>query len=236
MTDIENLYLNIGGRFITPFSEIKTRLQDIKAFVFDWDGVFNNGQKISGTGSGFSEVDSMGTNLLRFAYFLKNGKMPATALLSGEKNETAFYFSEREGFNYCYYKVPHKLEALHHFCQSENLKPSEVAYFYDDVLDIPLAEVCGLRIMINQKVNPLFLSYCERHHLIDYLTSVSGGEFAVREATELLIAMLTHYDEVLEGRKNNTATYQQYIQQRKKTTPLLFTLSELAIKELDPRK
>src|SRR6478609_5750430 len=100
MTDIENLYNFLGGRFITPISEIQSKMESIRAFVFDWDGVFNGGQKQSTGGSSFSEVDSMGTNLLRFSYFFRNGTMPVTAILSGEKNETAFYFSEREGFNY----------------------------------------------------------------------------------------------------------------------------------------
>ena len=235
MTDIENLYLNIGGRFISPFSVMKERLQNIRAFVFDWDGVFNNGYKISSTGSGFSEVDSMGTNLLRFSHYMKHGAMPATALLSGEKNDTALYFSEREGFKHCYYKVPHKFEALKHFCEVENLKPENVAYFFDDVLDVPLAEVCGLRILVDQKVNPLFIGYCERNHLADYITSVSGGHHAVRESTELLIAMNGNYDEVINGRKNNSEVYQKYIQLRRQCKPGLLSLIDNKIQIQDPR-
>src|SRR4051812_17673617 len=108
MTEIENLFSVLGGRFITPITEMQNKLERIKAFVFDWDGVFNNGQKTSTGGSAFSEVDSMGTNLLRFSWFLKNGSLPYAAVLSGEKNETAFYFSEREGFHASFFKVPHK--------------------------------------------------------------------------------------------------------------------------------
>src|SRR5436190_21640969 len=151
MTEIEQLYNFLGGRFITPASEIQKKLEDIRAFVFDWDGVFNNGQKLSSVGSGFSEVDSMGTNLLRFSYFLRNKAMPVTAVISGEKNDTAFYFSEREGFNYSFYKVPHKIAALDILCAEEKISPRQVAYFFDDVLDIPIAELCGVRIMVNQR-------------------------------------------------------------------------------------
>ena len=57
-------------------------------FVLDWDGVFNSGEKTSTTGSSFSEVDSMGLNLLRYAYYLVHGKMPVTLVISGEKNES----------------------------------------------------------------------------------------------------------------------------------------------------
>ena len=236
MTEIENLYNVLGGRFITPGAEIQRKLDNIKAFVFDWDGVFNNGYKTATTGSGFSEVDSMGTNLLRFSHFLKNKNMPATAILSGEKNDTAFYFSEREGFSYSFFKVPHKMEALTFLCKKEGIGPENIAYFFDDVLDIPLAEVCGIRILVNQKINPLFLSYCKKNNLVDYLTSVQGGQFAVREATELLIGLNGNYEEVINGRKNNSPEYQSYITLRRKMKPDYYSLTEQKIEKVDPKK
>jgi 3-deoxy-D-manno-octulosonate 8-phosphate phosphatase (KDO 8-P phosphatase) len=229
MTEIENLYSVLGGRFISPASDITNRLQQIKAFVFDWDGVFNNGEKTSVAGSTFSEVDSMGINLLRYSYFLKNGELPVTSILSGEKNETAFHFSERECFTYSFYKIPHKIEALNFLCKSENLKPEQVAYFFDDVLDIPIAEKCGLRMQVNQRVNPLFVKYCIKNKLVDYLTASPGGQFAIREACELLIGLNNNYDEVINGRKNNADSYKDYIAGRRKVKPKCFTLTEKGI-------
>jgi 3-deoxy-D-manno-octulosonate 8-phosphate phosphatase (KDO 8-P phosphatase) len=226
MTELENLYNVIGGRFITPAAEITSKLQNIRFFLFDWDGVFNNGQKTSSGGSCFSEIDSMGLNLLRFAWYLKNKTLPLTGVLSGERNETAFYFSERECLHYSFYKVPHKLEALKIICEKEKIKPEEVAYFFDDVLDVPVAEVCGLRIMVNQKANPLFTNYCKKNHLVDYLTASPGGQFAVREATELLIGLNGNFDEVISGRKNNSPDYQSYIQKRRMVQPEFFCLNE----------
>lgn len=226
MTELENLYGVLGGRFVTPAIEIKNKLQKIKAFVFDWDGVFNNGEKHSGGGSNFSEVDSMGQNLLRFSYYLKNRSLPVTAILSGEKNDPAFYFSERECLNYSLFKIPHKLAALEFLCEKEKLEPSEVAYFFDDVLDIPIAEKCGLRLMVNQKANPLFVNYCIKNGLVDYLSASAGGSFAVRETTELLIGLNGNFDEVMTGRKNNSAEYQAYIQKRRKVKPDFYTLAD----------
>jgi 3-deoxy-D-manno-octulosonate 8-phosphate phosphatase (KDO 8-P phosphatase) len=231
MTELENLYGVLGGRFISPASDIKNKLQDVKAFVFDWDGVFNNGQKTMGGGSCFSEVDSMGLNLLRFSYFLKNNTLPITGVLSGEKNDTAFYFCERECLHYSLFKIPHKLEALKFLCEKEKLIPGQIAYFFDDVLDIPVAEVCGLRIMVNQKANPLFINYCKKNNLVDYLTASQGGSFAVREATELLIGLNENFDEVITGRKNNSEAYQNYIQSRRKVKAEFFTLVENKIEQ-----
>jgi 3-deoxy-D-manno-octulosonate 8-phosphate phosphatase (KDO 8-P phosphatase) len=234
MTELESIFNVLGGRFITPSQEIQERLQNIKAFVFDWDGVFNNGQKNNAGGSCFSEVDSMGTNLLRFSHYLKNDALPLTAVISGERNETAFYFSQRECFHYSFYKVPHKLEALKLLCEKEKLEPNQIAYFFDDVLDVPIAEICGVRIMINHKANPLFINYCKKNKLVDYLTSGSGGQFAVREACELLMGLRGNFEEVITGRKNNSAQYEAYIKKRRASQPVFYTWSAEKIVKLDP--
>ena len=69
--------------------------------------------------------------------------------ISGEKNPSAFYFCERENFNYSFFKVANKINALNFICEKENIKHAEVAYFFDDVLDLSMAEVCGVRILIS---------------------------------------------------------------------------------------
>ncbi len=227
MNKLFDTYIQLGGTFVTPIHQISTRLKTIKAFIFDWDGVFNDGRKNSKGGSDFSEVDSMGTNLLRYSYFLNNNShLPLTAIISGERNETAFFFCDRECFNYSFYKIGNKIEALNFICENENIQPNEVAYFFDDVLDLPIAESCGLRIMINQKANPLFTHYCITNKLADYITAYSGGNFAIREATELLIALYGNYNEVIASRKNYSNSYKTYITKRKLIKPDFFTLKE----------
>lgn len=233
MTELENLYGVLGGKFISSAADITAKLKNIKAFVFDWDGVFNNGQKNKNGGSIFSEVDSMGINLLRFSHFLIHGQLPVTAVISGEKNDTAFYFCERECFHYSMFKVPHKLLAIENLCKQENIQASEIAYFFDDVLDIPIAEKCGIRIQVNQKANPLFVNYCKKHHLVDYLTASSGGEFALRESSELLIGLNENFDQVIDMRVKNSIEYQNYIQLRRTTQPKFYTLTETGIQQVE---
>ncbi len=231
--EIEKLYSQLGGKFITPINEIKNKLQGIKAIIFDWDGVFNNGQKNANGSSNFSEVDSMGTNLLRYSHFLKNKQLPLTAVISGEKNETAFYFCKREYFNYSFFKVANKINALNFICEKENLKPSEVAYFFDDVLDLSMAEVCSVRILVNQKSNPLFAEYCIKNNLVDYLTASNGGNFAVREATELLIALNDNYEKVFTDRKNSVDDYKEYIKSRNLAKTFYYTVAENKIEKVE---
>jgi len=216
MTELENLYMGLGGRFITPAVDIQKKLAGIKAFVFDWDGVFNNGQKTSTSGSAFSEVDSMGTNLLRYSHFLRHRTLPLVSVISGEKNDTALYFSKRESFHHSFYRVANKLKALEFLCEKEKLVPQQIAYFFDDVLDLSIAEVCGLRLMVNQKANPLFANYCIKNKLVDYLSASPGGQFAVREMSELLVGLNENYDTAIADRKNYSANYATYIEQKRR--------------------
>jgi 3-deoxy-D-manno-octulosonate 8-phosphate phosphatase (KDO 8-P phosphatase) len=231
MQDIEAAYIQLGGQFVTPLHEIKEKLKGVKAFMFDWDGVFNNGSKSATGGSTFSEVDSMGTNLLRYSYYMNQKSLPLTAVISGEHNETAFYFSKRECFHYNFYKAAtNKIDALNFICEKENITPKQVAYFFDDVLDLAMAEVCGLRVLVNQNANPIFIDHCVRHKYADYITANNGNNFAVRESTELLISLNGNYDQVVTGRKSTSEDYKEYLGHRRSVKTAFYTFENSLVK------
>lgn len=232
MSHITQLFTELGGCFITPEAEIIERLKNIKAFVFDWDGVFTNGGKDHLLQSSFNEVDSMGTNLLRYSHFLNHNSIPITAIISGEKNNAAFTFVDRERFHVSYSKFANKLDAVKHLCNTYNIKQNEICYTFDDVLDLSLAEIAGLRMFISRKANPLFNEYVIKHSFADYVTGASSGEFAVREVSELLIGLNGNFNEVITERKNFSETYNTYLSLRKATTPCFFTSNNGAIQEV----
>ena len=235
MSDIKSVFESIGGQFCTPINQLSERLAGIKAFVYDWDGVFNNAVKNENKSSNFNEADSMGTNMLRFSHYLKKQELPKTAIISGEKNEFAFYFSEREHFDACYFKVPNKIIALDHFCAQHNIKREEVCYTFDDVLDLSIAAVCGVRMMINRKANPLFKNYLIKNNLADYITAAESGNFAVRECSELLMGLNQNYDACLDARKDFNEVYRNYLELRQALPTTFFTIeSEKVAKVLVP--
>ncbi len=211
------------GHFQVEPQVLAEKLSKIKAFVFDWDGVFNDGKKDEHGSSPFGEVDSMGINMLRFNHYLHTGKTPFTAILSGEKNKASFAFSLREHFNAVYYKVTNKKEALVHVCQTNNLEPHEIAFFFDDILDLSFAERCGLRIMVGRPCNPFLIEYAQRKNLADYITAADGSSNAIREATELLIGTRGLYDETIQHRAYFTAEYKAYLQMRNMPEPVFYT-------------
>jgi 3-deoxy-D-manno-octulosonate 8-phosphate phosphatase (KDO 8-P phosphatase) len=223
MSHLTQLFTEIGGRFITSEAEIIEKLKHVKAFVFDWDGVFTDGGKDYKLDSFFSEADSMGTNLLRFSYYLNNKQIPITAIISGEKNAAAFTFIDRERFHYSFSKFANKLEATKHLCALHNLKPNQICFVFDDVLDLSLAEICGVRVYIPRKANPLLNEYVIKNKLVDYTTGATSGQHAVREATELLIALNDNFEETITNRKNFTSDYSNYLALRKDTKPVYFT-------------
>ena len=220
------------GRFFSAPEALVARLQGIKAFVFDWDGVFNGGVKDEHGSSPFNEIDSMGTNLLRFNYYLRGNTQAVTAIISGENNKAAITLANREHFDAVYCGIKHKAVALEHFCESHGIRDSEVAYMFDDVLDFSIAARCGLRIMVLRACNPLMIQWAEEKGYIDYLTAADGANYAVREMVELLTGISGRYEETMSERAEFTERYQQYLAQRNKATTRLFTVRDAIITTL----
>jgi len=220
---MKETFENIGGKFLVSEKEFAEKLSRIKAFVFDWDGVFTDGRKDHEMQSTFTEIDSMGSNLLRFAYFLKHGALPVTSVISGENNRSAFTFVKRECFHSAYYKVPNKIDAAAHLCRSHGIKVEQIAFVFDDVLDLSLAERCGLRIYIPRRQNPLFNDYIIKNKLAEYLTTEGSGNYAVRESCELMIGTYGNYTEVIKHRSDFSDTYKKYLALRKATKPEFYT-------------
>ena len=44
---MEELFKNIGGEFITPFIRIAEKNKNIRAYIFDWDGVLMMGLRVT---------------------------------------------------------------------------------------------------------------------------------------------------------------------------------------------
>ena len=225
LENIATIFEKNGGEFSLPFSTITEKLANIKAFLFDWDGVFNAGIKGENVHSTFSEADSMGTNLLRFSYWLKTGKIPFTAIITGENNLSAFKLAKRECFNAVYYGFNHKIQALEHIKQYYLIEDKEVSFCFDDVLDLSLAQQAGLRFVMRRNASPLFLEYIKKNNLGDYISANEGQNHAVREICELILGLNNQYEDVLNQRIAYNEAYQQYLIEKKQTKTNFFSIN-----------
>ena len=214
----------LGGEFVLPAEQMAEKLANIKAFVFDWDGVFSLGAKGVGVSSSFTEADSMGTNMLRYSYWRKNENTPlAMAIITGANNPTAIQFAQREHFYAVYAKIHDKSKAIEHFCELNGLTPDQIACCFDDVNDFPMARICGLRFMVRRAASPLLLDFARENQLCDYITGGQSGQFAVREITDLVMGMHDVYQDVIFSRIAYDEDYQAYFNNRQDRETVFFT-------------
>lgn len=221
MSNLVTLFEAAGGEFFTPPSVFTEKLKGIRAVLFDWDGVFNEGFKQGSEGSVFSEVDAMGTNLLRFAFWRLNGKVPVSAIITGEDNTAAGRLAEREHFHHLYFLAKDKARVFGGFCSTHGLKPAEVLFFFDDVLDLDVARQCGARIMVRRRSTPLMSEFVRTHGMVDYLTGSNGLEHGVREGCELVMGLLGQFDNVLLERMVFSPEYRRYLEERQQIPTVL---------------
>lgn len=230
----EDIFKSNGGKFITLPSQLQNKLKNIKAILFDWDGVFNSGEK-GGLPSSFNEVDSMGINMLRFGYFMMLGRIPYTAIVTGETNQAGFKWAKRERFDQVFYQVKNKVDLLPILKKEHHIEADEVLFVFDDILDLSLAKLAGARFLVNRKSNPLFNAYCIKNGLCDYLTYSSGNENAIREVTEVTLDAMDLYEKTIEERILFNGAYQDFLAEKmaKKTRYLKSENGVFVKKEFD---
>lgn len=214
MNQLIELFESAGGEFFTPPSVFVPKLKGIRGVLFDWDGVFNNGFKSGEEGSMFSEVDAMGTNMLRYGLWKLSGKLPITAVITGETNPASQALAKREHFHTVFLQAKNKAAVFDDFCKTYGLRPDEVLFFFDDVLDLEVARRCGARVMIGRRANPMLTAFAKSNMLVDYITGSAGGEHGLREGCEMVLGLLGLYDAVISERMVFSADYKLYLSQR----------------------
>lgn len=206
-----------NGNIFSDIDLIKEKLRKTKILLFDWDGVFNDGKNL-GEGSIFSEVDSMAVNMLRFYIYLLNKEVPFSAIITGSKNMPAIQFARRECFDSVYLNAKNKAVVLKEILlENPTLKKEEITFFFDDILDLPIAKKAGLSMMIGCESRPLWHEYIIENKIADYISSSNGGNFGIRESIEFLLAVSGRFREIVEKREKFTGDYENYLILRNKT-------------------
>ena len=212
--DYLKAFANLGTRFLRPPDVLQRNLGQVKALLFDWDGVFNDGWRDASGGSPFSEVGSMGVNILRFSLWQREKVRIPCGIITGQHNSYAEQFATREKFNNVFMGFRHKPASFDEFLKAHNLDPRQVAFFFDDILDLPIARRCGFRVMIRRRNSPLFENFVVSKSDTDLLTHFSGGENGLREACELMLGLSGRAEEMIEHRVKYSDLYQEYLSDR----------------------
>ena len=208
------VFEKLGGTFVTPIHTLVERARTIRGLVADWDGVFNQGAKGEGASSTYSEPDSMGTNLLRYALWRKHGELPIAALITGADNPSARTFAVREHFHAIYFGSRNKTAAIEALCRTHGCSSDRLVCMFDDVNDLGMAFACGIRVYVQRSASPLLREYVVRQGLCDYVTAHSAERHAVREVCELLLGLLGAFDAVVASRVAWDRDYAAYFAAR----------------------
>lgn len=208
------VFSRLGGTFVTPIGTLVERMRSIRGFVSDWDGVFNQGAKGEGAESTYSEPDSMGTNLLRYALWREHAQLPIAALITGAENPSARSFALREHFHAVYSGSRNKTAAIEALCRTHRVSSDRLVCIFDDVNDLGMAFACGIRVLVQRSASPLLREYVVRQGLCDYVTAHGPERHAVREVCELLLGLLGAFEAVVASRVAWDTSYAAYFAQR----------------------
>lgn len=157
---------------------VNARAARIELAVFDMDGVFTDGRLYYGARGEQLKVfhvrDGHGIKLL-----LHRGIR--VAVISGRRSPAVTQRMRELGIRHVFQGRDDKLPVLQALLRKLKLDWQQVACVGDDVVDLPLLESAGLAIAVADAQPEL------RAHA-HYVTGARGGEGAVREVCDLLLA------------------------------------------------
>lgn len=156
--------------------ELKNKARQIKAVVFDVDGVMTDGS-ITYDENGieyktFNAKDGQGIVMITKAGI-------KTAIITARENETVKHRFINLGMTKLYMGQKNKIVAMKNFLVEYGLTMSQAAYMGDDLPDICVLKEVGLACCPNDAVE-------EVKEVCHFISSKNGGKGAVRELTDLI--------------------------------------------------
>ncbi len=165
----------------------KARAKKIKLLLLDVDGVMTDGTfflipvpdsaVLANNGQievkAFHAHDGTAFSLARHAGI-------KTGLITKRVSETVRLRARDLKIEYVYQGVGDKLLAFKEILQKEKLRPEEVAFVGDDIIDLPVMRNCGLAFAVANAREDV---KDEAHVITDH----KGGEGAVRDAVEYIL-------------------------------------------------
>lgn len=157
----------------------------IRLLICDVDGVMSDGLIYQGNSGeelkAFNVRDGYGIRCL-----LTSGV--EVAIITGRKAKLLEDRANTLGITHLYQGQSDKLLAYRELLDKLALRPGEVAYIGDDLIDWPVMAEVGLSAAVAD-AHPLLLPKA------DYVTQISGGRGAVRELCDLILLAQNKLDE-----------------------------------------
>lgn len=151
----------------------KELLHNIKAFVFDVDGVFSNNVILHPSGELMRSMNIKDGFAVQYA--IKKG-YPIAIITGGNSDSVRIRF-ENLGIRDIYLKSFNKITDFDHFLKKNKLKQEEVLYMGDDLPDYQIMKRVGVPTCPADAVE-------EIKAISMYISYKTGGEGCVRDVIE----------------------------------------------------
>lgn len=165
---------------------IRERMRNIRLLLLDVDGVLTDGRIIydhNGVETKqFHVRDGHGLKLLQRAGI-------QVGIITGRQSEVVALRARELGIELVFQGAKNKLEPFRRILQQTGLRPEQVAYAGDDLIDLPVLRQVGCAFTVADAVEELF-------PYVDYVTRRPGGAGAVREICDLLLKQSGCWSEV----------------------------------------
>lgn len=142
----------------------------------DVDGTLTDGKIYVGNSGeifkAFSVKDGYGIKLLK-----KNSIIPA--IITGRTSDIVETRARELGINEIYQGIQDKVTVFESLKQKYSLINEEVAFVGDDLNDLELMKKVGLKLTVNNAAKELI-------EIVDYKSSLNGGDGAVRDIIDKL--------------------------------------------------
>ena len=162
----------------SPAAAVRKKAALVELAVFDIDGVMTDGRLYIGPGGQeFKSVhihDGHGLKLLQCAGV-------EVAVISGRRSDAMEARLADLGVKHVFMGATDKLALFCALIEELNLEPHQTAYMGDDEPDLAPMQLAGLALSVRNAVP-------EVRKAADWVSTRDGGDGAVREACELLIA------------------------------------------------
>ena len=169
-------------------NNIEDKIRKIKFLVSDVDGVLTDGKiNISSDGiesKTFCVEDGTGVAIAKYAGL-------NIALISGRYSKSTEIRASELGIKHCIQGHLNKTNQLYKLLDELNVKPYEVAYIGDGLIDIPVLKIVGLPISVPN-------AHKDVHEYSLYITKKNGGEGVLQEVVELILKKQGIYNKTIQ--------------------------------------
>ena len=155
----------------------KEHLEDIRAFVFDVDGVFTNGEVLITTKGEFLRKFNMKDGLAVVRAVEKNYPI---AIISAGRGEQVEARMKMLGITHIYMQQHNKLEKLNEFAEEIGIPLSQITYMGDDYPDLESIKAVRLGVAPADAADDIKAAAA-------YTSAFNGGQGCVRDIIEQVL-------------------------------------------------